>query len=211
MKIFIVHYKKLTDRKQQIINQMDKNGLTCEFIDMYDRDNLKEDEIKKFSIDRANIAISLSHLQCYEKILQEQDDYALILEDDVILDSDFNTMLSKYIKELPQDWDMLFIGDGCCLHIPTEMISPNITIYRKSTEKTEWGGMGATRCTDSYLVTKKCATKILEYSKNVTEKITLPIDHWLNDVLHSIQSNIYWAEPTIVTQGTQNGLYTSSH
>ena len=37
------------------------------------------------------------------------------------------------------------------------------------------------------------------------------IDWWLNDVSRHYNFNVYWAEPTIVTQGTQNGKYKSSH
>lgn len=67
----------------------------------------------------SHYAITLSHFSAY-KTISDFHDYGLILEDDAILDKDFKTKLYKYISQLPNDYDMLFIGDGCGLHIPVE-------------------------------------------------------------------------------------------
>ena len=66
--------------------------------------------------------------------------------------------LNSYINQLPKttDWDMLFIGDGCGLHIENKYIKPVVYIYKKS-------GDSISRCTDSYLVSKKGAKKICNY------------------------------------------------
>jgi hypothetical protein len=127
------------------------------------------------------------------------------------LSENFSVVLNQYLNQLPQDYDMLFIGDGCNLHIENYKITPNQFIYEKCLYPTNWGGGGATRCTDSYIVSKKCAIKICDYIKNLSYKINLPIDCWLN--IASVDNNfkVYWAEPTIVTQGTQNGLFVTSH
>ena len=119
--------------------------------------------------------------------------------------------VNKYMNELPKDYDMLFIGNGCNFHIEESKLIYNKNIYEKSLYPTSWGGNGATRCTDSYIVSKKCANKICEYINNLKYKINLPIDWWLNVAARDNIFKVYWAEPTIVTQGTQNGLFTSSH
>jgi len=36
-------------------------------------------------------------------------------------------------------------------------------------------------------------------------------DHWLNDVARFFNLEGYWAEPTFITQGTQNGAYQNSY
>jgi len=41
--------------------------------------------------------------------------------------------------------------------------------------------------------------------------IKLPIDWWLNVAARYNNFKVYWAEPTIVTQGTQNGTFKTSH
>jgi hypothetical protein len=109
---------------------------------------------------------------------------------------------------------MLFIGDGCGLHIPNYRIKNNIKIYKKLTtlnNKFLNAPNGSVRCTDSYLVSKKCAQKLTKIFSQSNYIITMPIDHLLNYVNYYNKFNIYWAEPTIVTQGTQNGTYKSSH
>jgi hypothetical protein len=41
--------------------------------------------------------------------------------------------------------------------------------------------------------------------------ITLPLDWWLNQVIRDLKLEIYWMEPTIVTQGSGTGKFKSSH
>ena len=41
--------------------------------------------------------------------------------------------------------------------------------------------------------------------------INMASDWWLNQVIRDLKLEIYWMEPTIVTQGTQTGKYKSSH
>ena len=135
-----------------------------------------------------------------------------MLEDDAILDKDFVSKLTKGLKQLPDDYDMLFLGDGCNLHIPLSKRRLFKYIYKKCREPTKWGGNGGTRCTDSILISKKCATKICNYYESMKiNNINLPLDWWLNEVIRDLKLEIYWMEPTIVTQGSQKRKFKSSH
>ena len=215
MKIFVVHYNKLVERKINIINQLNDNNLTAEFVEQYTRDNLNRNDTRIFTrnITNAHIAISLSHLYCYKEI-SEKYHYGLILEDDAIFNKDFSYNLDKYISQLTSDWDMLFLDDCCNFHIQNTNITQNI--YKQKLEG-NFGQVenGATRGTGCYLVSKKCASKITNniqtYYYNGSYKIHKQIDFWLNHVFRRNMFNIYWAEPTISTQGTQNGTYKTSH
>jgi GR25 family glycosyltransferase involved in LPS biosynthesis len=106
---------------------------------------------------------------------------------------------------------MLFIGDGCFLHIQNDVIVPNKYIYEKGLYPTYWGGDGAVRCTDSYIINKKCAIKLCEYINNLNYKINTAVDWFLSRAARDNNLKVYWAEPTIVTQGTQNGLFAKSY
>jgi GR25 family glycosyltransferase involved in LPS biosynthesis len=212
MKIFIIHYKKLVDRKIFILNQFKKYNITnYEFIEI-DRDELYEQNISIFQENycKSQIAISLSHFYAYKQI-SENYDSGLIFEDDIILSDNFLNIFNNYITQLPENFDMLFIGDGCNFHIQKNKLIQNSNIYEKCLYPTTWGGGGATRCTDSYLVNKKCAKILCEYINNLSYKINLPIDWWLNIAARDNIFKVYWAEPTIVTQGTQNGVFKTSH
>jgi GR25 family glycosyltransferase involved in LPS biosynthesis len=50
----------------------------------------------------------------------------LILEDDVVFDPDLNVRFSRYIEQLPFDWDMLLFG-GLHVYVRPQRISENIS------------------------------------------------------------------------------------
>ena len=212
MKIFIIHYKKLVQRKENMIRQFVRNNITnYEFIEI-DRDELKDDDLQIFqeNYNKAQIAITLSHMYAYKEISEKYEN-ALILEDDAIFSDNCIDTLHMYMKELPNDYDMLFIGNGCNLHIEPHIIQLSKYTYLKGLYPTSWGGDGISRCTDSYVVSKKCATKLCNYINTLKNKINIPIDWWINVAARDTLLKGYWAEPTIVSQGTQNGMYSSSH
>lgn len=212
MKIFIIHYKKLFERKIHILEQLLKHRLfDYEFVEI-DRDELSNYNTIIFeeNFSKHQMAICLSHFYIYKKI-SENYESALVLEDDVILCDNFKYVLEKYLEQLPITCDILFIGNGCNLHIEHNNLIPFKNIYKKSLEPTNWGGNGASRCADSYIINKKYSTKLYEYINNLNYKINTPIDIWLNKAFIDNNIEVYWCEPTIVTQGSQNGIFKTSY
>lgn len=212
MKVFVIHYKKLNERKKHILNQFQKhNIIDYEFIEI-DRDELKSQDLTIFDSSYPNFhsAITLSHMYAYKQI-SEKYDSGLVFEDDVILSEDFTYIFNKCLTQLPEDYDMLFIGNGCNLHIESNKLIHGKFIYSKGLYPTNWGGNGAGRCTDSYLVSKKCAIRLCNYINNLSYKINQPVDWWINRVAIDNNLIVYWSEPTFVKQGTQNGLFNTSY
>jgi GR25 family glycosyltransferase involved in LPS biosynthesis len=222
MKIFVLHYSKLTRRKQHILEQFEKHGITdYEFIEKFDKDVITDDECPEFSKDyvanrRAELSLHLKHLYLYRLMLSENYEEVLVLEDDVILSDNFMKKLTEYMTQMPKDYDMLFIGNGCNLHIPRNQLVANQYIYAKCLHETAWGGNGAAKCTDSYIIHQRCAKKLCDYvaaagaALDETKKINLPADWWLNEAARDLVLKVYWAEPTIVSQGSQNGMFSRS-
>ena len=196
MKIFVIHYKKLIDRKKHILEQFEKYNITeYEFIDI-DRDELDGYDLTKFeNLPNSYMAIGLSHLYAYNEIKNNYDE-ALILEDDVIFCDNFMTIFNNYLKQLPKDYDMCFYGSCYHLHIEPHILIPNKNIYEKSLEN------GSTRTIHCYMVSKKCAIKVCDYFDNIKYKINMATDMWLNIVARDINLKMYWAEPTISIQGS---------
>ena len=212
LKIFVLHYSKLVDRKKYMIEQFTRQGIIdYEFIEKYDKDEITESESNLFDTNykKSTMSLHLKHNYVYN-LVAEKYEGALILEDDAILCNHFASILNLYMTQLPEDFDMLFIGNGCNLHIEKNKLVPNKYIYEKCLHPTSWGGDGASRCSDSYILSKKCANTLCEYIKH-SNKINLPIDWWINVAARDNALKVYWAEPTLVTQGTQNGLYQTSH
>ena len=103
MYIFITHYTPLVERKNHISNQLDKYNFKYEYITNYDRETLTEKELNLFNSHRlrlSEISLSLKHFECYKKIVFENHDYALILEDDVFLSENFEDKLNQYFPYL---------------------------------------------------------------------------------------------------------------
>jgi GR25 family glycosyltransferase involved in LPS biosynthesis len=212
MKIFVLHYSKLVERKKHIIEQFKKNSIIdYEFIERYDAGKIIEEESNLFTdtYKKETMSLHLKHFYVYKEIAEKYES-GLIFEDDVILCEDFMVFLQSYLSEL-DDYDMLFIGSGCNLHIDKDRINPNQHIYRKSLYPTSLEGDGASRCCDSYIVTNKCAKKLCDYISNGINKISKPVDLWLNDAARDNQFEVFWAEPSIVIQGSECGLFHSSH
>ena len=208
MKVFVMHYSKLVDRKKHILEQFEKQNITdFEFIENYDKDEITDSERSLFdtNYNKSKMSLHLKHNYVY-KIISDKYENALIFEDDIVLCENFIETLNKYMTQLPDNYDMLFIGDGCNLHIENHRLIPNQNVY----EKCVWEGDGAIKCTDSYIISRNCATKICEYIDNLKTKINLPVDWWLNVAARDNLFKIYWVEPTIVTQGSQNGLFETS-
>ena len=212
MKIFVLHYSKLVDRKAYILEQFRRENITdYEFIEKYDREDLQNSDKALFDtcVKESMMSLMNKHFYTY-RLVAENYENALILEDDVVISPNFSNILNHYMTQLPGDYDMLFLGDGCNLHIERHKLIENKNVYEKCLYPTRWGGDGASRCTDSYVISKKCAITMCEYIANLQQKITLPSDWWLNVAARANNLKVYWAEPTIVTQGTQIGLYASS-
>src|SRR5262245_61494069 len=51
-----------------------------------------------------------SHLQVVSEARESQAPSVLIFEDDAVLDPDFQSKFAGFIKEVPDDWDILYLG-----------------------------------------------------------------------------------------------------
>ena len=216
LKIWVIHYTKLINRKQHLKPILDNLGFKYTFIEVYDKEDLNQIDLKKFSLNMQKqlnvLSLFKKHIYTFQEILNSEYKYNLIFEDDVILNKHFTIYLEKALTQLPDNFDMLFIGDGCNIHIHPTFIEKDKYIYKKDVKPNKigkkWGGIGSVKCTDSFLINKKTCLKLLDYyNKNIVYN---PIDHWLNTVNIDLNLNIYWMEPTIVSQGSQNGVYKSS-
>tara|TARA_Y100001970_G_scaffold283777_1_gene399751 strand:+ start:626 stop:1282 length:657 start_codon:yes stop_codon:yes gene_type:complete len=211
---YVIHYTPLKERKHFLLNELNKHYLMYHFIEDYDREKLSDEDLIKFDkkkIKLSEISLIRKYIYAMELIQKSNYKYNLVLEDDVILDNEFVSKLKRGLTQLPDDYDMLFLGNCCNLHIPSIKRRPFKYIYKKCREPTNWGGNGGTRGTDSILISQKCATKICNvYERIKTNNINLPLDWWLNQVIRYLKLEIYWMEPTIVTTGSQTGKYKSS-
>jgi len=119
----------------------------------------------------------------------------VIFENDVKLSNNFIEKLNSYINQLPKNWDMLFIGDGCNFHIyqiTLLKIVKKKCIFKK--QLPDIMGNGATKCIDAYLINYKC-TKIIINNIKKYYPISFSGDWLLNYICRDFNFKVYWAEP----------------
>jgi glycosyl transferase family 25 len=57
-----------------------------------------------------DIGCTLSHLELVRELKANSIPYALVLEDDITFIDDFNNLFQQYLEEVPEDWDMIYLG-----------------------------------------------------------------------------------------------------
>ena len=111
IKFFIIHYKKLVERKKNLLGYLQRNSFKFEFIEEINRNTLTKENRSNFTEKKDDIhkAIFLSHIDAFKKVKESQYGYNLILEDDSIPHEDFYKRYSKYLDQLPDNFDMFFV------------------------------------------------------------------------------------------------------
>lgn len=125
--------------------------------------NFKNDE----EITKPEEACAIAHLETYQKILESQDPFAIICEDDILFPNNWKEIYTQAYSLIPNDADIVYFGWGKNFFDPP--YSTNKFPYLKYKPI----------CCHCYLVTKKAASKIInEVNKNGIDDA---IDTWLKD------------------------------
>jgi glycosyl transferase family 25 len=198
MKFYITHYTPLTDRRPHIIHQLESVGIyDYTFILVKDREVLTPEELSKFNkITPGEISLFYKHLEVYQTA--PENEIIVIFEDDVFLCNEFLHYLNICLTELQNEpqWDALFAGDCCNLHCT---VDPG-----RMTKRTD-----GSRATGLTILNSGVGKRLYDiFAKQ--EKIDLPIDWWLNEIVPNNDLWYYWSEPPLAIQGSANGSFRSS-
>src|SRR4051812_12010733 len=107
MKIFVISLKTAQQRRAQIDTQLKRLGLCYEMVDAVDGRVLTEEELKAVTdyervqgdrkwLNNGAIGCALSHIKAYRRIVETGAPYALVLEDDALLQENFLSFLQAY-------------------------------------------------------------------------------------------------------------------
>jgi GR25 family glycosyltransferase involved in LPS biosynthesis len=64
-------------------------------------------------LSKGSIGALLSHYQLWEILYSRPQQYHLILEDDAIIPSTLSSKITSILKQVPTDFDILYLGSGC--------------------------------------------------------------------------------------------------
>ena len=155
-----------------------------------------------FPLDRREIAATIEHLDIFGDCIEKKYSRILILEDDALFVSDFSDRIGALMTQhLPSDADIISLGDGCGSHInqPPYAIATRSDILLYENPKHHM------RCTDSYIITREACERLLPS----IVPFALAIDWEMSYQCIRLALHVYWAEPTLVTQGSFVGRYPS--
>lgn len=106
MKTFVINLEREPIKRKYIIQECQKLKLNFELYNAIDGYKLTENYIKENVFDypecnltKGEIGCALSHINVYKKIIEEDLPYALILEDDAILNIELPKFLSCFEKQ----------------------------------------------------------------------------------------------------------------
>ena len=180
-KIYVINLDHRTDRWEKVVNSFKSIGL-----DNYER-------YSAIKTDNGWLGCNLSHLGVIEKSKENGYDNFLVFEDDFVLQDNFIESVTETIKQLPEDWDMFYLGGNLSMCKVKEQISKNITKV------------------DSVLTTHCYAMRGTIYDKVLNESPIMPpqkgfLRGQVIDVYYSEKicpnHNTYICDPMLCTQDT---------
>lgn len=194
MKTFVVNLKRSLDRRKYMQTLLKDFPYPWEFFEAVDGREIKNlnevyNEKKAIhfygkALTRGEVGCALSHLGIYKKMIDENIDKALILEDDIILEKNFLeliTMLNK--KKLHNDVILLGQSDDKAI---IKFFGEKITDKYKLLQVVH-SGYG----TYAYMIDIEAAKKIIKFNTPIKRTA----DAW---AFFSKFINIYAVEPNLV-------------
>jgi len=125
----------------------------------------------------------LSHVKLWQEIMDSQLPYGVLLEDDVLVSSNFSHSLHSLLLSLPASWDLLYL-DGCFKKFGPDF-AYGVKLARGSL------------CTHAYAISLNAVQKLLIGSS--LKRSDKPIDHVLDTEISRGNIVAFHAVPPLVT------------
>ncbi len=150
----------------------------------------------------AEVSCAMKHLLIYEEIVRRQLPGALILEDDIYLDKRFVPIYLRSLEELRAEPNhspaLISYEDTRLKFVPRSQRRAGRITYLGSTY----------RMTGAYHINRAGAEAILHYAR--TQGVDRPIDRLHDHLRQEGLLTYWWSQPTIATQGSHAGGFSSS-
>jgi len=202
--IYILNVRCFEKRRIHVKKELDRFGLEAQFIFDWDISDLTGAVIKKFfrtnsGLSLAQKSLAMKHITALQKIIDKEQETALILEDDVVLADNFLDGVNRALLERPlyPKENVIFIGCGGNFYTPKSerQLGKSLYINKRG------------RFADSYIVGKHTAQLRLNWL--LDNKIDKPIDNQFEYIDNLLGITMLWLEDPIVEQGSKNGLFTT--
>jgi glycosyl transferase, family 25 len=197
--IFVITVKTFHDRIAHMREQESRFGLKFEFLWPYDAVELTDADRAGIRLPRdVSISSARKHLLAQYRLIESGADFAIVLEDDAILDEDFKTRILDLVpafRSIPGDWVVNLAGADSKLDSRFLSAKPNELIKRPI------------ETVEGYVINRWGAEKRLaEFEKSGMEKA---FDHWLQEVDAKLEIPHFWVGKPLLRQGSVSGEFST--
>lgn len=209
LRVYVIHYTPFVERRAHMETILRAHGLDrfrVRWISEHDREEILEDyQAGKYGdptkIAASSVSLILKHLAVYQMAAADPEGLHLVLEDDILVKPGLLDSMDARLQELPEDWELFFIGEGCNLHVPWWRRRAGKRVYFRGWKPWIRGGAGTSRCTEAYFVRPDFARRFLASKFAKWPWGDTAIDWLLAEAGHDLHIRSYWAEPPLITQG----------
>lgn len=186
--IWVINLKRSIERREYITRHLSELELQFDLIEAVDGKQLTPDELAAIydreqaiehtgrELTPSEIGCSLSHIKLYQKMVEEDLEEVIILEDDVVIQSDFLQIL-EHMHLFPAAWELVLLYHG----------GAQISCWKKQAIYKQYQMVKFATIaygTLGYMLKKDAARKLLAYAY----PIRVPADHLTGgEVLNGIQ------------------------
>jgi glycosyl transferase family 25 len=203
MKVFVINLERSVERRASIKRQLDAQDIDFEIIkavdgavltDEYLQTALNFEEIAKrpYLMRKGAYGCALSHYAIYSKMVAEGIPYALILEDDVVIEQGFKNVIETIpSKLLVNDVVLLFAQNNFMPIVFSEQDTERLPKGHKIVYPMEPWALGSAA---GYIITNEAARGLMQYVFPVRE----PADAWIAFYRDKAIGNIRCIAPFLV-------------
>lgn len=212
MKVYVINMERSVGRRAVIETQLKKLDLNYEIVNAVDGRQMSDEELERVTLRKDDFMKSqagcmLSHLKVYKRILEEQDEYALVLEDDVIA-------TEKSMKKVLQEIEHYLSGTHITLLTYYWCIEGSLKLNKENPKQKIKGqhhhhyfiynphqiyGVGRAA---AYILSKQTAKNILDYQ---TPKLICQADSWSVYSRNNVIGGVSCIYPMLFTENPQFG------
>jgi len=187
-KIFVLTIPSFTDRIENMKQRLD--GVDYEFFYGTYGGDLDVSPYREAGsrLTRGQLSCALSHYNIYKKIVEEDIQNVLILEDDCIFTENINR-IEEYSNQLPEEYSVFYLG------YQEDYVG---SVYSSNLNISTGRGVGHTHAMN---VKRSCAELMLEFNKN----LVWTADGAFNELAKVHDVKYLLANPKIINQDNCGG------
>lgn len=130
---FVLTVNRPIQRFEDTARHLDSLGIKWERFNGFDNQLTQLLPVRTFDLDRVgekigskHIAATLSHMAIWYVMMYQPDDHFIVFEYDVRVAPNFEEQYEEVMRNLPEDWQVCFLGSCCCAGRKQERVADKI-------------------------------------------------------------------------------------